>query len=79
MRTLNISACSAEIRPSDTQEMDVRVKVYDAEYRDLIRSCETKDIISAIGITELLDNMDTEAIMAYLNDHGVKTEWEENL
>lgn len=24
-------------------------------------------------------NMDTEAIMAYLNDLGVKTEWEENL
>ena len=79
MKTLKITARYVEIDSSDNQEIDVRVKVYDAEYRDLIRSCETKDIISAIGITKLLDNMDIKAVIAYLNDLGVKTEWEENL
>lgn len=51
----------------------------DSEYFSVLRGYDTKDIVREVGVTELLGNMDTEAIMAYLNDLGVKTEWEENL
>lgn len=62
-------------QPGDRREgkgLRRRIPRFDKELRK-------KDIINAVGITKLLDNMDIEAIMAYLNDLGVKTEWEENL
>ena len=79
MRTLTISACSAEIRPSDTQEMDVRVKVYDFDYYNVLQNYDTDDIIRTVGMTRLIDAMDMEALLAYLEGKGIKTIKEENL
>lgn len=79
MRTLNISACSAELRPSDTQEMDVRVKVYDFDYYNVLQNYDTDDIIRTVGMTRLIDAMDTEALLAYLEGKGIKTIKEDSL
>lgn len=79
MKTLNITACSVEIGPLDTQEIDVRVKVYDSEYKHILMDYEPDDIIKTVGITRLIDAMDMETLLAYLEGKGIKTIKEENL
>ena len=79
MKTLNIIARSVEIEPSDNQEIDVRVKVYDFDYYNVLHNYDTDDIIRTVGITRLIDAMDMEALLAYLESKGIKTIKEENL
>lgn len=79
MRTLNMTAYTVTIDPESEGKVNTEVTMSDSEYFSVLQGYDTKDIVREVGVTELLDNMDTEAIMAYLNEHGVKTEWEENL
>lgn len=79
MRTLNITAYTVTIDPESEGKVSAEVTMSDSEYFSVLRGYDTKDIIREVGVTELLGNMDTETIMAYLNNLGVKTEWEENL
>lgn len=79
MRTLNITAYTVTIDPESEGKVNTEVTISDSEYFSVLQGYDTKDIVREVGVTELLDNMDAEAIMAYLNDLRVKTEWEENL
>lgn len=79
MRTLKITARYVEIDPSDNQEIDVRVKVSDFDYYNVLQNYDTDDIIRVVGITRLIDAMDMEALLAYLESKGIKTIKEENL
>lgn len=79
MRTLNMTAYTVTIDPESEGKVNTEVTMSDSEYFSVLQGYDTTDIVREVGVTELLDNMDTEAIMAYLNDLGVKTEWEEIL
>lgn len=77
MRTLNITAYTVTIDPESEGKVNTEVTMSDSEYFSVLRGYDTKDIVREVGVTDILDNMDTEAIMAYLNDLGVKTERED--
>ena len=36
----------------------------------------TEEIVNTVGTRELLEHMDVDDIMSYMNDMGIKTEWE---
>ena len=79
MRTLNITAYFVTIDPVSDGKVSADITVSDSEYFSLLRGYDNKDIVREVGMTALLNAMDTETVMAYLNDLGVKTKWEENL
>lgn len=77
MRTENliIQASRVEIEPNgDTFEVDIETPK--SEYEGILTTYRIGDIISIVGTRELLEQMDADEIMGYLNSIGVKTEWE---
>lgn len=77
MRSIYIEAQRAAIEHNPSH-IEVELEVCRSEYENiLLREYGIDDIISIVGARNLLERMDTDEITGYLNDIGVKTEWEE--
>lgn len=78
MKTIEIEANNVSIYPNGSYSVTVNLDIDNSELLSLLeREYDVKDVINSFGETELLDNIDTDVIMSYLNDLGVKTEWEQ--
>lgn len=77
MENLIISASHVEINTEIDRTFLVDVSMSTAEWERILAQYRTEDIVRIVGTLELLEHMDTDEIMSYLNDIGVKTEWEE--
>lgn len=76
MKDISITATGIDVQPcrEDSRMLDVYLTV-DSDC--VLGNYTAKEIISHVGWKCLIEEMDTEAIMSYLNSIGVKTEWEE--
>lgn len=77
MENLVISATRAEIDTESDHTFLVDVQMSKAEWEGILGQYRVEDIVRIVGTRELLEHMDDEDIMSYLNDIGIKTEWED--
>lgn len=77
MKDLLISAAHVEISTEDDKTLLVEMQVSDGEYERVLAQYTTDEIVNIVGTRELLEHMDEDDIMSYLNDIGIKTEWED--
>lgn len=77
MKTINVNAAKVEIEPFQDERVSVDLTMSDFDYYSILAFFEYKDIVREVGADELLEAMDIEDIVVYLNDLGIKTVWEE--
>lgn len=77
MENLVISATRVEIDNESDRTFLVDVQMSKAEWEGILGQYRVEDIVRIVGTRELLEHMDDEDIMSYLNDIGIKTEWED--
>lgn len=77
MKTINVNAAKVEIEPFQDERVSVDLTMSDFDYYSILAVFEYEDIVREVGADELLEAMDIEDIVVYLNDLGIKTEWEE--
>ena len=77
MKTLSVTASSVEVNANSGSYVDVDIMMADADYYETLRNYLAEDIVSTIGSQELLDAMDIDDIIHYVNDCGVMTKWED--
>lgn len=77
MGNLVISATRVEIDTESDRTFLVDVQMSKAEWEGILGQYRVEDIVRIVGTRELLEHMDEDDIMSYLNDIGIKTEWED--
>lgn len=77
MATLSLTARSVEVNANSGSCVDVDITMADADYYEALQNYSANDIVSAVGSQELLEAMDIDDIIYYLNDCGVMTKWED--
>lgn len=77
MENLVISASRVEIDTENESTFLVDVSMSTEEWERVLSQYSTEDIVSIVGSLELLEHIDTDDIISYLNDIGIKTEWED--
>lgn len=76
MKNLLISAAHVEIDTESNETFLVELQVSNYEYERVLAQYSTEEIVNTVGTRELLEHMDVDDIMSYMNDMGIKTEWE---
>ena len=77
MENLVISATRVEIDTERDRTFLVDVQMSEAVWEGILGQYKVEDIVRILGTRELLEHMDDEDIMSYLNDIGIKIEWED--
>lgn len=77
MKSITIDATNISISPNGKCTASVDLDMEDSEYYSLLDCFSKKEIVENVGDVELLEVIDTDIIMSYLNSIGVKTEWED--
>lgn len=77
MKNLLISAAHVEIDTESNETFLVELQVSNYEYERVLAQYSTEEIVNTVGTRELLEHMDVDDIMSYMNDMGIKTEWED--
>ena len=79
MKSMTIDANNISISPNGIFTASVDLDMEDSEFYSILDCFSIEEIVENVGTVELLEKMDTDTIISYLNDIGVKTEWEEGL
>lgn len=77
MKSITIDANNISISPNGIFTASVDLDMEDSEFYSILDCFSIEEIVENVGTVELLEKMDTDTIISYLNDIGVKTEWEE--
>lgn len=77
MKSITIEANNISISPNGKCTASVDLDMEDLEFYSILDQFSKEEIVSIVGEVELLEKIDTDTIIAYLNDIGVKAEWEE--
>ena len=77
MKNLVIDALSVNIDSNSGRSVQLDINMEDAEYEGILLQYGAENIVRIVGASGLLDAMDVDYIRQYLEDMGVKTEWEE--
>nr|DAM90841.1 MAG TPA: hypothetical protein [Caudoviricetes sp.] len=77
MKSMTIDANNISISPNGIFTASVDLDMEDSEFYSILDCFSIEEIVENVGTVELLEKMDTDTIISYLNDIGVKTEWEE--
>lgn len=77
MKNLVIDALSVNIDSNSGRSVQLDINMEDAEYEGILLQYGAENIVRIVGASDLLDAMDVDYIRQYLEDMGVKTEWEE--
>lgn len=77
MENLVISASRVEIDTENESTFMVDISMSKAEWERVLSQYRTDDIVSIVGSLELLEHIDTDDIVSYLNDIGYKVEEED--
>lgn len=79
MENLVISASRVEIDTESDRTFVVDVQMSKAEWEGILGQYRVEDIISIVGARELLEHMDDDDIISYVNDTGIMDEQEGDL
>ena len=77
MKSMTIDANNISISPNGIFTASVDLDMEDSEFYSILDCFSIEESVENVGTVELLEKMDTDTIISYLNDIGVKTEWEE--
>ena len=77
MKSITIDANNISICANGIFTASVDLDMEDSEFYSILDCFSIEEIVENVGTVELLEKMDTDTIISYLNDIGVKTEWEE--
>lgn len=77
MKNLVIDALGVNITPNNNNTAQLDIDMQDYEYEDILLQYGAENIVRIIGASDLLDAMDVDDIRQYLENIGVKTEWED--
>lgn len=77
MKSITIDANNIIISPNGIFTASVDLDMEDSEFYSILECFSIEEIVENVGTVELLEKMDTDTIISYLNDIGVKTEWED--
>ena len=77
MENLVISASRVEIDTESDRTFVVDVQMSKSEWEGILGQYRVEDIISIVGVRELLEHMDDDDIISYVNDTGIMEEQEE--
>lgn len=70
MKTLSVTALSVDVNANSGSFVDVDITMTDADYCDTLRNYSAEEIVYTIGSKELLEAMDIDDIIHYVNDCG---------
>lgn len=77
MKSITIDANNIIISPNGIFTESVDLDMEDSEFYSILECFSIEEIVENVGTVELLEKMDTDTIISYLNDIGVKTELED--
>ena len=77
MENLVISASHVEIGTESDRTFMVEIGMPKSEWERVLAQYSTKEIVDIVGSLELLEHIDTDDIVSYLNDIGYKVEKED--
>lgn len=71
MENLVISASRVEIDTETDRTFLVDIQMSTAEYESVLEQYKEEDIVRIVGARELLEHMDDDDIISYVNDTGI--------
>ena len=71
MRNLVISASRVEIDTETDRTFLVDIQMSTAEYESVLEQYREEDIVRIVGARVLLEHMDDDDIISYVNDKGI--------
>lgn len=79
MENLVISASRVEIDTENDRTFLVDISMSKAEWERVLAQYSTEDIVRIVGALELLEHIDDDDIISYVNDTGIMEEQEGDL
>ena len=71
MENLVISASRVEIDTETDRTILVDIQMSTAEYESVLGQYREEDVVRIVGARELLEHMDDDDIISYVNDTGI--------
>lgn len=79
-RTMSIDTINVKTQPSDVYKdlMETDIEITEREFFEILDYYTTQEVIEHFGVKNVLSEMDTDDILSYLNDIGIRCLWEDN-